>query len=78
MYVLKFSVEEVGCYRDYNYARTFPDLYASLRGRIDWFNMRATVKDCAKLAHKKHYKVSKPFHGLQLITTSTTSMSLTL
>ena len=47
--------EAVGCYKDSS-SRALPTLYANFRPFIDWYNMNATIRQCALVARDMGYK----------------------
>ncbi|CAH3174133.1 unnamed protein product [Porites evermanni] len=47
--------EAVGCYKDSS-SRALPTLYANFRPFIDWYNMDATIRQCALVARDMGYK----------------------
>ena len=52
---------EVGCYKDISNDRALRHLYANLRDKIDWYNLRSMVTKCAERAYERGYK----YFGIQ-------------
>lgn len=50
------QILEVGCYRDTQEDRALNNMYASLRGNIDWHNLRSLVTRCAERAFELGYQ----------------------
>ncbi|XP_027055043.1 neurotrypsin-like [Pocillopora damicornis] len=50
------QILEVGCYRDAQGDRALNNMYASLRGNIDWHNLRSLVTRCAERAFELGYR----------------------
>lgn len=50
------QILEVGCYRDAQEDRALNNMYASLRGNIDWHNLRSLVTRCAERAFELGYR----------------------
>ncbi|XP_078379485.1 A disintegrin and metalloproteinase with thrombospondin motifs 1-like [Oculina patagonica] len=56
--------EPVGCFKDKMDDRALSDNYANFRAFIDWYNMEATVRQCALVARDKGYEYfSVQFYG---------------
>lgn len=48
--------EPVGCFRDKLNDRALPDNYANFRPFINWYNMDATIRQCALVARDIGYE----------------------
>ncbi|XP_048588583.1 A disintegrin and metalloproteinase with thrombospondin motifs 1 isoform X1 [Nematostella vectensis] len=44
----------IGCYRDYSGYHAIPRMVANLRNKIDWYEMKKTVENCAEKVQKKN------------------------
>lgn len=52
------GVQQLGCFNDRS-RRALPDLIVNLRYKIDWIDMRKTVRECACAAREEGYKVTR-------------------